>query len=457
MKSINQKVVLTITVMVLEGCWLYMLMQLMNVLLAKGRLNIPGLLSLYLLAFGTNRLMHWFGWRRVFRIAFNIIGGAIFTLLMLKIQMFGHLPFADPAWLKALGQAFMGIFYGFAPELLLLAGGGVLWWFGRRMAFLPMEFATTVWEFQFGLIVLLILLSIASGFGIQLSHTILVVLLFFSAVLLSLSVARAQVDKPSIDLYGGNWLGILLMSIGLILLLGLIIGSIITPDLLQLAVTGLKWLVGIIVKGITFIVSLFPEPNIAPPEQLPGTMTMPTQEPDYSKLFIIPEAIRSGLRFGWDMLMIGLLLFFIWRVSEQIFVWLRGKFGASANAEFESLSGAFWIDIQSLLRRILKWILKWRLLPKRQKIAEPKEIISVRQLYRYLLHWAATGYRPKLTSQTAYEYLDLLQEKLPAYGDTLQYITEKYVSARYGHITPSVEEMDQLKRNWHLIKHQHLK
>ena len=158
--------------------------------------------------------------------------------------------------------------------------------------------------------------------------------------------------------------------------------------------------------------------------------------------------------------MIGILLVFLWRISEQIFTWLRTKFGSTGNAEYESLSGAFWVDIQSLFQRISHWILKilrWPTLLKKHKTVEPKEITSIRQLYQQLLRWAAKGGLPRPAFQTAYEYLDLLQEKMPAHRDTLQHVTKKYVSARYGHVTPSIEELNQLKHIWHHVRSQHLK
>ena len=460
MKSIGQKVVLTTTVVALEGCWLYTLVYMLNVLIAEGRLNVPGLLPLYLLAFGTNWLWRRLGWPRAIRGALNVTGGVVFTLLAVKIQLFGYLPLADAMWLASLGEAFTNIFYGLSPEMVLLVGGGVLWWFGQRMASLPMAFATAVREFQFGLIFLLILLFIVYGMEIQLSHTILVVTIFFAASLLSLSIAHAQENKQSTEFYHGNWLGILLMSISAVILLGLAIGSVITPDLLQLVVAGLTRLWGLIVKGITFIASLFPQSDITPGEVLPGAGPMPVEEPDYTKLFVLPEVVRKGLRFGWSVLMIGMLLVFLWRISEQIFTWLRTRLGSTGNAEYESLSGAFWTDIQLLFQRIFRWILKilrWPTLLRKRKTVEPKEITSIRQLYQQLLRWAAKAGLPKPVFQTAYEYLDVLQEKMPAYRDTLQYVTGKYVSARYGHVTPSVEELDQLKQSWHNLKHQNLK
>ena len=460
MKSIGQKVVLAVAVMALEGCWLYSLVYILNVLIAGGQLNVPGLLPLYLLAFGTSRLWHWLGWPRLIRSTLNITGGVIFTLLAVKIQLFGLLPLADTTWLKAIGEAFINIFYGLSPELVLLVSGGVIWWFGQRMASLPMTFAVTVREFQFGLIILLILLFVAYGMEVQISHSILVVTIFFAASLLSLSIAHAQENRQSTEFYHVNWLGVLLMSISAIILLGLVIGSIITPDLLRLVVAGLTWLWGLIAKGISFIVSLFPEPDYIPAEALPGASSTPMQEPDYSKFLVLPEVVRKGLRFGWSVLMIGILLVLFWRIAEQLFAWLRTKFGTTGNAEYETLSGAFWDDIRALFQRMFNRILKilrWPFSLKKTKAVEPKEITSIRQLYQQLLRWAEKAGLPKPVFQTAYEYLEVLQEKMPEHRDTLQYVTGQYVSARYGHVTPSSEDLNRLKQSWHHLKQKRLK
>jgi hypothetical protein len=97
---------------------------------------------------------------------------------------------------------------------------------------------------------------------------------------------------------------------------------------------------------------------------------------------------------------------------------------------------------------------RWRGLFRRQEEPEPKEISSVRQLYRQLLRWAAERGLPRPASQTAYEYLDSLQEKLPAFRETLQYVTIQYVNTRYGHVTLTAQEMEQLKRSWSVLRHQ---
>jgi len=457
-KSLIQRAALTVAILVLEVCWLSLLMYLLNVKAASARLNVPGLFLVYLLAFGASWLMLWFRWPKALRIALNVIGWAVFSLLVVKIQLFGSLAFTDIRWLRSTGDAFTGILQGVSPELVALVCCAVLWWFGQRMATLKIDFNAAVREFQFGLLVILIVLALAAGFDVELSYSVPIVLLFFSAALLSLSLAHAQRNRQPLELYGGNWTGMLLISISVILILGLIIGAVITPDLLQLAVDGLQWLWGMIVKGVTAIVSLFPEPEMPTDGQMPDAgASPPPEEPDYSKIFVLPEAVRTGLRYGWYLLMIGFFLFFLWRVSEQLFSWLRERLGSSSRAEFESLPGAFRTDIQALFRRLFAWLTGWRGLLRRRAEPEPREISSVRQLYRQLLRWAAERGLPRPAFQTAYEYLDQLQEKLPAYRETLQHVTRQYVNSRYGHVTPSVQEMEQLKRSWHLLRHQHIR
>ena len=172
---------------------------------------------------------------------------------------------------------------------------------------------------------------------------------------------------------------------------------------------------------------------------------------------IIPESVRSGIRLVWTILMVGFLLVFLWRVSSQIFNWLRHKLSTTSGAEIEPLRGAFRADILGLLKRILLKLLGFKLPLRRQRQPEPHEITSVRHLYHRLLKWAAAQGQPRLVFQTPFEYLVALEELLPASRDTLHFITRHYVSARYGLSSPSAEELHQLKQSWHQVKQNRIK
>ncbi|MFC1903510.1 DUF4129 domain-containing protein [Chloroflexota bacterium] len=455
MKPNWRRVILYLTTMGVEGCWLYALFFMLNGLAAKGGLSTIGLLLLYPLAFAINKLLVWVGWHRAYRLLANVAAWAIFMLLMVKVQLFANLGLADPAWLLAVPRAVSTLLFAFDPALLILLGSILLWWLGWRLAGMQINFARSITEFQFGLLILVIVLLVAPQLEIHLEHSVLVALVFFFFALLGLSVAHAEEGTGWLaGLYQGNWFGILLICISVILVLGLIIGSVITPDFIQLILTALKWVWGMVEKAITYLVNLFPvsDSSAEPlPELMPAAPA--AEEPEWHKLFQIPEAVRNGMRLGWSMMMLGLILFFLWRVSSPLFSWLLHKLSATANTEFEPLSGAFKADILALFRhlyfklRSLGLLLRWR------RKSAPTDITSVRQIYRQLLRWAASRGVPKLVFQTPDEYRYVLQEVIPESGDALRFITQHYVSSRYGSSFPSDMELHQLKQSWHQIKH----
>ena len=449
--------IIYLTIIGMEGSALYVLLTLLNIKVADGHLSILGLLLLYPAAFGFNRLLRWLRWHRIYIHALNTLAWGIATLLMIKAQLFSHLALSDPAWLLALPRAIANILYSFEPELLVMGGSAVLWWLGRRLAHIQVSFTTTISEFQFGLAAMLIVFFIAPPLEIQITSAVPVALIFSLSALLGISIAHAQEGAGWLtSLHKVHWSGLLLVSIGLILILGLIIGSVVTPDLLNLILIALKWIWGLIERMIAFLASLWtPEPS--PFEPLP-VMPMPQPDPSQEaiKLWTMPESVRNAIRLVFNIVFIGVFLVALWRISSQIFASLRRRLGNTGDAEIESLPGAFRADILSLLKRILLKLLGVRLLFRRQRKAEPHEITSVRQIYRQLLQWAASRGWARRMFQTPYEYLSILEKLLPASSEALQLITQHYINARYGLSLPSDEELLQLRQNWHQVKHDHL-
>lgn len=455
MKLDWRRSILYVTTIGMGGCWLYTIITLLNKQVADGRLSTIGLLLLYPLAFGINKLLRQLQWHDVYLRAISWLAWVIGMLLVLKLQLFGGLEWSDPGWLLALPQAMGQILYTFRPELLILVSTAVMWWLGRRLAYQKMNFVTSVSEFQFGLVILLITFVTISILRIDLTDSVPVILTFFLFALFGISIAHAQEGTSWLSgVNQGHWVGLLLVSISLILILGLLISSLVTPDLLQLVIAALKWVWGLIMTAIIFIVSLFPAPE--PAELPPAVMPMPELTPEPSpgyRMFTIPEAVQNGLRIGWTTLMAGFLIFALWRISSQVFSWLRRKLAGKAGAEYESLPGAFKADFLGLLKRILTRLLRLRP-PRlgRNPSSLLPEIASVRQIYRQLLHWVAAGGYPRQTSQTPHEYLYTLVDLLPEAHADLDFITRQYVSARYGASLPTEDELHNLRQSWHRIK-----
>ena len=450
--------ILYVTTIGMGGCWLYALMALLNKQVADGGLSIIGILLLYPLAFVFNTLLQWLGWHRVCTRSISWLAWVVGMLLIVKVQLFSNSAISDTTWLLAVPQAIAEVIYTFKPELLILLSTGVIWWLGRRLSYLKVNFASLVSEFQFGLFMLAIVLLVTSLLGVNLGNSVFTALGFFFFALLGISVAHALEGTSWLSgLYQGQWSGLLLVSISLILILGLLVSLVVTPDLLQLFLMAVKWLWGLIMKVIVLLVSLFPAPE---PAELPPAMPMPAMEPSEEfKLWTMPESVRSGLRIGWIVMVSGLVLFALWRVSSDIFGWLRRRLAGMAGAEFEPLPGAFRADFLGLLRRILLRLLRlkppFRLVGRMGPVVP--EIASVRQIYRQFLRWATAGGHPRHISQTPHEYLYGLLYLLPEVHDDLDLITQQYVRTRYGAALPTEYELNQLSQSWHRVRQYRLK
>ena len=106
----------------------------------------------------------------------------------------------------------------------------------------------------------------------------------------------------------------------------------------------------------------------------------------------------------------------------------------------------------SLFPQLLKklWLWLTSLFQRRKKRPKPSEeaLVSIRALYRSLLHWAARQGVARVPSQTPLEHLVLLEQRFPQRQDNLKQITEAYLLARYSRKPVSQEEFDRARKAW---------
>ncbi len=454
---------LYLIVMGMEGCWLYALLFWLNEQAASGSLSIIGLLFIYPIAFILTKLLSLPRWPKTYFNAANWLMWLVVVLLVVKLQLFSEFEWSDTTWLLALPRAITQILFTFKPELFILLSSFPLWWLGRRLAHLKISFAATVGEFQLGLLVLLSSLFIMSLLEITAAGQVFVVLTFVMLALLGMSLTHTRGHSSQLtQLWGGHWLGLLILSLSLILVFGLAI-TFVVPGFLQLIVTALKWGWWLIETLVDFIASLFPPPESAeltPPQIMPVPPEL-LEPSDGGNMFTLPDAVRSALRLGYTIFVIIFLTVIFWRISQQVFEWLRLRLRliGRTGAEVESIPNAFRIDLLGFLKRILSVLLLFRIpswLRRKSGSALP-EVDSVRRVYRQLLRWAAAAGYPKEISQTANEYLYTLADLLPQSKEDLGFITRQYVSARYGPSLPTENELHGIKQSWHRLRQNHLK
>jgi hypothetical protein len=454
--------ILYFTAMGMEGCCLYTLMALLNRHAVAGNISVVGTIVLFPVALLFNMFLRRLRWPRVCILSVSWLAWVAAVLLMVKLQLFAAQPLFDTSWLLAIPQSIARLIYTFRPEVLILLSTGIIWWLSRRLASRAANFPMMVSEFQFGIIILVLTFLIASLLKATPDNPIAVTLSFFLFALLGISVAHALERTSWLSgLYQGHWSGLLLISIAVVLLVGLLITWLVTPDLLHLLWEALKWvwwvIWGLIMKVLLFIASLFPELGPSEPPPAPG---LPAPEPSETyKLWSMPEWLRSGAQVALGIFWVGLILLALWRVSSNILHWLRFKLAGMAGAEFEPMPGTFKADFLSLLKRIYLKLLSLKLpfRPRQKEGLLPPEVSPARQIYRQLLRWAGAGGYPRSISQTPHEYYFALAGLLPEASEDLNFVTQQYIKARYGALPSAGDELNELNRAWQRVKQIHLK
>jgi hypothetical protein len=442
----------------LEICWLYVILKVLNDYTVHSQFSIFGILLLYPIALGFNKMIQLLGLTKSIRRILTYLLWAILLLVSIKIQVYGSLSWTDPAWLTSLPLAIPQLIYSFGPEVLLFVGSVIIWWLGDRLATGPINFESLLARFQFGLVILIAAFFIFSFLQIDFLNAIPVVLIFFFASLAGMSIAHAQENKSWLaDKNRLQWSWILLISIGIIFGAGFIISLLVSHDLLQLVIDAIKWLGKLVMTVLAFLASLLPKPE--PGTMLPPVGEMPGMPPEEKTLILnLPEALRNWLNLAMGIIWGGLVLVALWQISSRLFSWLKGRF-SMPNAEVEPIRGAFKADLIALLKRIYRILsglkfLSW--LTGKSKVLSP-EALSVYQIYRHLLHWGAKSGHPRKHSQTPNEYLSILIDLLPQARQDLALITQQYVRTRYSAISPESVELLEMRQSWDKVKQNHAK
>jgi hypothetical protein len=444
-----RKIIIYVMLLGMEVSWLYAVLNAANKSVAD-RLSIPLLVATLLISFLVSKAFRYLPWPKAALTALSWLVWPIVMLLMVKVQLFPGTPFIDPAWLASIWQAVARMFSGFEPALLILLSTIALWWLGRRLAYARVDFSTSVTEFQFGLVILVIVFFTAYELNLNQSSSLPVGMAFFGLALLGISISHSE-GHTSWSGQKTHWPGILILTVAIILLLGLLISLIITPDLIQLILRALGWVWGMIMRFLSFIISLLPQPS--PEDQLPPQPSAPAAGGPHSGGIHLPEWLTSGGRIVWAAVFLGLILFAIYRLTSSIFAWMRRR-SARGSGEVETLEGALWADLINWFRRIISRIFGINFSsPTKDKLKNmPPEIASVRQLYTQVLRWGKEGGHPRQKSQTANEYQSVINEAIAQNHEELDFITREYNNARYGVALPGKDKLEQLKLNWHNLK-----
>ncbi len=435
----------TVAVAGLELAWVY------TFLYAAGRglqvpVPIPSVLLVYAISFGLG-----LGLRAAGRspLTIKVASWAVWplaTLLLLMALLYPGAGSADGSLGATLLRAFDGIAAEVEAAMFITAAATFLWWLGCRLATSRMTYELVVTEFQLGLGALAG--SVLIGYLAHVNQPAAAPIAVFYVGLGLMGAAATRVNDAGGYMFSqqsGSWWGMLLVSVGLVLMLGLFAGVLFTPELMHFVAQGIRALWGLVERLLDALAGLFPS---SPPDPQPPLLPEAIPTPDEGEGFSwgLPEGWVRPSRIVYGIFVGGLALLAIWRVVSELFRWLQRKAGRG-RAEIEPLAGALRLDLAKLFRRLLAWMARLLTMAGsgRHRPDDSDENSSVRRLYIDMLRWGAKSGFPRGLSQTPFEYQQVLVGALPAHQADVSFVTESYVRAKYGAEPPSETELRELK------------
>ena len=384
----------------------------------------------------------------------NLLLGAACIVGVLWWELYAQLPLSDPGWLDLAIRQARGA-EGALPLGVWLLGFGLLaWWRGTRLAWDGSGTASPMPRFLWATAILLVLAGLAAPLPLdrrEISWTVAAYLLF-SLV----SVAASRLEQAARGRLGGvdggwQWrssaLALLLVGLGFAVLLLL-------PWLSELADSLRHWLFDVLlplaVYGLKWLIHLLGLDQAPQAPLLEGGAGGPgVRAPEQS--FSLPEGVRQAGRLLFNLSWIALLLYALFL---QIRRWRsERRQGLGPTSVRESIP---W-SIKRLFREILAAVLRalvarWPSLSGWLRVLPPEErALTVRELYRGLLAWAARRGCDRKPWTTPAEYEAQLSARWPALSEELMSLTGCYVRSRYGGLDLEEKEVAVAVEGWRRI------
>jgi hypothetical protein len=401
--------------------------------------------------------------------------GVILVLLTTRLEMHGSYRIWDIGWFNFASTMLVPIFAALLLGLFLVWRGIVTAREELHTDYLYKNFVIGV----VGFVILMIIwaLTLKVNTNTQLFRTLVPYILgyFFTSLIgmgLSnfLSLRKGMATRPkATELFTRRWLLILLSVVMVILVIGSLIASTISSNLMALIINPLNvlagWLataflyvigypLGYLVEGvywlgqiiINWLMSLFTAQPFQQIESIEfGDTTQKIQTGNF------PEGLMILLKWILILAVVSLIVYFL---TKAIFRYWRGpqeKGYEEVNESLWSWKG-FGADVRAFMKNLTDRFHPGGVHvtpPLASAITEPR-YLDIREIYRGLLWEGNRSGLPRARSQTPYEYQSYLAARFEDQKVPLTAITSAYVGDRYGEVKPENEENDLTLVRWWL-------
>jgi len=283
-----------------------------------------------------------------------------------------------------------------------------------------------------------------------------------------LSLRQGMASRPkATELFTRRWLLILLGVVTIIMIVGSLLASTFSYNLISWIIQPLDtlagWLLtaflyvvgyplGYLVEGIYWVgsyVIAWLMARLTSQEMMQIEMGEIGDKTEEIVTGSFPATLGAVLQWLLLLVIIGVIIFFL---SRAIFRYWRG----AQEKGYEEINESLWswnifgADVKAFLKSFTD-----RLRPGGAHLAPPlastitePRYIDIREIYRGLL-WEGDRYGyPRARSQTPFEYQSYLESRFDSQKVQLTAITNAYVDNRYGQVPPESDEDLTLVRWW---------
>jgi hypothetical protein len=465
---------LTLGLAAMDTCWIYAWAVLLGLWADLQRptplLAPPSVFVLVLLgALSTQSLGRRAVTNRAVRLGLLVLG-VVAVLVAVRVDQYPGS--AGLQWLGSIVGALMVLLGQVSSPALAFALGLFVWWRGVRLGSQTASYVDVESAFRWGIGLLVsfaLIMALTTRPSVLPSieaRTTFFVVAFFFVSLVTLALGRLESLRTRTRALGvnGQWLAVLFAVAGLIVLLALLVGQLLSFDLLMLATRPIFDLVGAVLLVLVYIIiiplawivellvyallSLIRANGDQPPPQPPQPSDVDNFLQKVLSLGLSPELVLALKAVGAAILLgIGLLV-----VARALRRWRPSSAEADATDEERDsmweagrLRRALVAWLRALFRRGRRGIADSStgvevLLPEVEAVG----LASIREVYRELLQLGETHTAPRAPATTPFEHMPSLQTSLEP-EDDIEEITRAYVEVRYAEQQASSSEI-QLAR-----------
>jgi len=486
-------VVLTpVAVILMEAFWVYpwlLLIRRWQILtIQQPPLSMASVIFLLGISFITTRFLLRQKWS-LWQIQLCTVTCALLAIfIVLRVQYGGGFPLLSGQWFLHIGRILLDIFQNLHSIPIALVVGAYLWWRGISRGRSPLSTNTIYTSFLVGIAALVLLIIVwrfvyGAGSLESLASTVapyVAAFFFFGLSSLALgnlhAIQQRTPPEETVRLSNRRWLPILFGIVIGIVLVGIGISSIFSPEFVALLgrffgsvldvlrevfrylLYPLEYVAAGLYYVLRFIINLIRG----------GRPLEPFQTPEFFEMEELPAAAETQ---GISEIVIMAMKWTLFAVIAVVVLFLLARAiscyrTARARADVDEVNESLWswegftADLRLFFRMLLGRFRRRRKeavqsVPIPDWYTESEEVegtLDIREIYKRMLWQASYLGMARHSYETPYEYTSRLVQSVPDGTQQLGELTDIYVGIRYGEVEARKRQVSRANRLWRAIK-----